>query len=323
MQVKAETISHMGQTAGSSQDCFLSGTYVPDIYSLETAGHHDLVYSQILMTRQTGCFAVISGYGDAVAGKAVARMAAAGLGNETGRLVLLPLPDVETFYRRFGELLDHQIAQAALADPSVMNIHVSSACLCLHGSQALVIGAGECQVFLYRQGQLQLLKPDHALSAVRQKEGGKLDCSSTGPFPIQVQDKFLLSSRELTGSVSEAMIKACLDQPGLHQAAHQLRDEYLSRNGQANITLTLLDLSEATALPNAAPVPEPVQKPQPHPHIEHQSHVHLVVKPKKEIPKQPNFGHLFFWQIIPAWLQFLSLIMLLLLMAFLAWLLFS
>lgn len=313
-QIKAATLSNAGKTHGKITDSFLSGGFVPDRFSLETAGHHSISHYVLAASRQTTCFAVFNGLSASQFSAEAAQTAAERLKGEIVRLSQLPLPSAESLIQRFAGQVRSRLAERAAQEAPQQEWGLSFACILFRGNQAIAMNCGSSRVYYCRQGDIRQVSSDQA--------HGESVCFSSGMITLRDQDRFLLAHERLIQDTDAAAVKASLMLDDPQQAAHQLMSAALEQDDQASVTLTVAVFSE---LPEPHPgypqsTAEPARPHQVHPHIEH----HNREKPgqearqvKDEDNAQP--GRLSFWTVIPGWLRIVLLIFFILVIVFLGW----
>lgn len=324
MQIKATSITNAGLVRAANNDCFISGGYVPDWFTMQTAGRKNIQHQVTTAVKQTTCFAVFNSLSSQDDGETAAQMAAGDLQKETARLAALPLKETEALIQRYAVRMNNQMNRAARADQTLKGLQAAFVCLCLREDQAVVLGLGLNRAYLFRAGQLSLVSPEppadqtgHYLGAL--PDDGRLLCASSGPFGVQPQDRFLLCTDGLTDSLDEDAIKTSLVLPEARQAAESLIAAAIGRGARENITVTVLDCQAAAgfrpASDNRYGFDSRDKRYQPGERIEHQRQVFVVpVEKKKSIQDKSSISRLQFWQMLPNWLQVWSLILLIMIL---------
>ena len=251
MQIKATSITNAGLVRAANDDCFISGGYVPDWFTMQTAGRKNIQHQVTAAVKQTTCFAVFNSVGNMDDGESAAQMAARDLQNETVRLASLPLKETEALVQRYAARMNNQIARTARENQTLKDMKASFICLCLREDQAVVLGLGTNRAYLFRAGQLTPANPEPPAGQAEGRflgalpDDGRLLCASSGPFGVQPQDRFLLCSDGLADSLDENAIKASLVLPEARQAAESLIAAAIGRGARENVTVTVLDCQAA------------------------------------------------------------------------------
>jgi serine/threonine protein phosphatase PrpC len=319
--LRALTMSITGRSSQINEDCFLSGSYVPDSFSLENS-QRKLEYATTMLTKQTSCFAVFAGIGGKLPAEIAARIAADELKAETPRMLLLPVKDTESLIQRFARRTHEQIEQASQSDKSLAGMGAAFACICLRGDSAVVLSLGDCRVYQYRVGQLHRLSLNERTSHYfgMPAAAGKPVCLSSGLFQLRDNDRFLVCSSGLAEAVDETAIKNCLEIVDLQQAIRQLTSLALEHGSQHSVTGTMIAWSERDLDNRAATsISDLAHTESAHARIEHTSKV-LNTKISKDEKKpviqkgKPES----FWKHFPVWAGYLGLALAILL-ALLIW----
>lgn len=323
MHLRAATICQAGTLQGSLEDCFLNGSYMPDSFAQKNAEHKHLDHNMATSAKQTTCFAVFDSQGGTNYGDTATRLAAEDLKKEINRIALLPLPDIAALMDRYAGLTRDHFRQVAALGKSLTGMGTGLVCLCVHDRQAVVIHFGHGRAYICHHGVLRELNAVQPVEDITARmEIPEPACITTGLIPIEDQDRILICSESLASFVSEEKILSCLENADPHQAAALLIGAALSNDGRENITATVVAFSEVAHQPaktnNTVPAIKFDRTSTPQPHIEHHKRVLKIPEKKIKVGKT-TFGHVFFWEVIPAWLQFWSLIVLLLLLIFLIW----
>ncbi|MDW7658882.1 MAG: protein phosphatase 2C domain-containing protein [Bacillota bacterium] len=318
-------------------DCFLNGSYVPDLFDLESSGHDNFDSKLTTTDRRTVCLAVFSGKGDASSVESASWMAAKALKSEISRLALLDLPLIDSLMQRYTNHISERIREVLQTDNSMNETGTTFACLCLRGNQAAAYKLGDCRAYLCRQSQLMLMtkesinktKKDAASSSdyLGMPSNVKpLSCNASGIYTLQDQDCFLLCSESLTDHIDDPTIRSCLNFENPQHAAAQLMSHACAHGCQRNITFTVVRWSEKEPLQQTRVVDAGGLSYQqtPNPRIEHEHKVFQIAAEKHKIkPEAFKLSHINFWQNIPFWLQVLNLIALLGIILFLIWLIWG
>lgn len=313
-QIKAATLSNAGKTHGKIADSFLSGGFVPDRFTLETAGHHSIGHYVVAASRQTTCFAVFNGLTGSRFSAEAAQTAAERLKSEIVRLAQLPLPAAESLIQRFAGQVRSRLAELAVHEAPQPDWGLSFACILLRGNQAIAMNCGSSRVYYCRRGEIRQVSSDQA--------HGESVCFSSGLITLRDQDRFLLGHECLIQDAEDAAVKASLMLDDPQQAAQQLLSAALEKDDQASVTLTVAVYAEL-AEPHPAyshPTAEPASSHQSHPHIEYHNR-EMPVKETRQVKAEDSApsGRLSFWTVIPGWLRIVLLIFFILIIVFLGW----
>lgn len=308
--LNAVTNSHPGRATLINEDCFLTGGYVPDSFSMETSPA-SIEYKMSDSSRQTVCFAVFAGNGGKMAAKVAAQIAAEQLLEEVPRLLLLPLIDVEPLMQRYGARVHDQIMSSSKLEKTLSDMGAAFACICLRGEQAVVFNFGGCQVYQYRVGHLKKMTTDQPQQNYfgQPDRKVKITCAASIAFPVRDNDRFLICSPGLAKYVDESKIKDCLETPDLQHSARQLISLALERVNSESITATVVSWSAKDLERGPATDLSDPEKLGP----AHEKIAHAVremdkdlrqPKDKIELPPARKFDY---WQHFPVWVGYLGL----------------
>jgi PPM family protein phosphatase len=328
----AATVSNAGRIRCMNDDCFLCGSYVPDIFTIKMAGQNSIDHRWTTTTKQTACLAVFDGIGADGSGETAARMAAEALRTEINRLAALPLDYLDALVQRYATQVNEQIRLAGENDQSIAGTGASFVSLFMRGNQAAVFNLGNSQAFILRNGQIRRLSRnywpdnDHAAGDThflgRMPGNRPVSCEKSGIFPLEDQDCLMLCTSGLTDAIDEATIKECLGIAEPQKAADALVRNSMEKGCPVNVTVTVIRWTSADKpYPKHEFIPADIQheprprETKPHPEIQ----IPAVIKPKASPVK---FSYPRFWEIFPFWMQIISLIALLIVLVFLGWLLF-
>jgi serine/threonine protein phosphatase PrpC len=337
-QIKASSICYAGKYHDESQDSFLTGSYVPDMFAFEMAKSRSIGHTlSVTVAKQTSCLAVFDCLGcpaGAPYSESPARLAAEALKAEVSRMLLLPLEYVDALMQRYANQQNEMIRLSAPAAGKAPG--VSFAILCLRGNQAVVYSIGNCRVFLWREGQLKQLtvvypggnpaRPELPRYYLGMPAGGKnVHFDTTGYFDLQDYDRFLLCSGSLPEILDETVLRACLGRDDPQLATTQLIAAVQGKDGLEPVTVTIGQWhSEEMPHPvHVAGADQLQRKRHTTPHVEHKRQefkIPEVEKPKID-PDKIKMNHFDFWTTMPAWIQIVGLVGLLGLLLLLFWLL--
>ena len=313
-QIKAATLSNAGKAHGKITDSFLSGGFVPDRFSLETAGHHSISHYVVAASRQTTCFAVFNGLSGSQFSAEAAQTAAERLKSEIVRLAQLPLPAAESLIQRFAGQVRDQLANPGAQTEAPQGSSLSFACVLLRGNQAVALNCSGARVYYCQKEQIQLVSDD--------QDHEESPCFSSGLINLRDQDRFLLINEGLIPNTDLRAVKASLMLDDPQQAAQQLMSAALEQDNQASATLTVVVYSEsAEPHPGHLPPTADFDRPhQAHPHIDH----HNREMPSKEVQEEKAEEDskpvpMSFWTVIPGWLRIVLLIVFALALVFFGW----
>ena len=306
----AVTNSHPGRATLINENCFLTGGFVPDSFSMETSST-SIEHKMTDSTRQTVCFAVFAGRGGKMAAKVAARIAADELAVEVSRLLLLPLKDVEQLMQRYAARVHEQILSSSNLEKSLTGMGAAFACICIRGDQAVVLNFGRCHVYQYRVGHLKKLTADQPLENYFGQIDRRVKISFTASiaFPVRENDRFLICSPGLADHVDEAKMRDCLEAPDLSQSARQLIALALERANSESITATIVSWSAKDPEPGPATDLTDLDKFGPaHEKIIHTEHeLSKNLKQPKDKINLPPTNKAEFWKHFPIWVGYLGL----------------
>lgn len=169
-------------------------------------------------------------------------------------------------------------------DPNLQGAATTLTALVLHDRGACIAHAGDCRLYLLRQGQLQQLTEDHTLAAELMR-AGKLKSEDTGAFryknvvarslgeratirmdllfvDVLPGDTFLVCSDGLSDGASDVEIERSFAESALKKPAQRLVEDALRLGGGDNITavvVTLVDESPVLTTVTETPVAAPSQ----------------------------------------------------------------
>ncbi len=203
------------------------------------------------------CFTVADGMGAHAAGELASKLA---------------VDNIPHVYHKLLELPPHTALEKAIVDantlihsrgqdtPDFHGMGTTSSTLLLLPQGAVVGHVGDSRVYRLREGKLDQLSYDHSLvwelEAVTERTGVALpdkvpknvitrslgpqatvQVDLEGPFPVEVDDTYLLCSDGLTGPVTDEEIGAILSCLSLGDATQMLVDLANLRGGPDNITV--------------------------------------------------------------------------------------
>jgi protein phosphatase len=181
-------------------------------------------------------------------------------------------------FSQYGELPMHEALQRAVMDANTEihkrgqaneefhNMGTTCSTLLLTPQGAIVAHVGDSRVYRLRQSRLEQLTFDHSLVWEMRKSGqlsaeemslgripknvitrslgpyadSKVDME--GPFPIMVNDKFLLCSDGLTGLVEDSELASLIGNLPPNEAVRALVDLANLRGGPDNITCIIVEI---------------------------------------------------------------------------------
>jgi PPM family protein phosphatase len=332
--ILAATVSNAGKIRCVNDDCFLCGSYVPDIFTIKMAGMDSIDHTWATTTKQTACLAVFDGIGEEGSGETAARMAAEALRGEVSRLASLPLDYIDSLVQRYTTRVNEQIRLAGENDPSIKGSGASFVSLFLRGSKAVVFNLGNSHAYLMRNNQIRHVSkhywPDIVQSAAgsdhflgRMPGDRPVSCETSGLFSLEDQDCLLLCTNGLAEAIDEVVMRDCLGMKDPQKAADKLVKQALEKGCPVNVTVMVIRwILEDQPYPKREFVPaETTRETHPRDEQKRRREIQLpaVTRPKVSPPKV-KYQRL--WEIFPYWMQIISLIALLILLVFLGWLLF-
>lgn len=308
--MNAVTNSHPGRATLINENCFLTGGFVPDSFSMETSST-SIEHRMTDSARQTVCFAVFAGRGGKMAAKVAARIAADQLLEEVPRLLLLPLKDVELLMLRYAARVHEQILSSSNLEKSLAGMGASFACICIRGDQAVVLNFGGCHVYQYRVGHFKKLTNDQPLQNYfgQTDRSVKISFSASAAFPVRDNDRFLICTPGLADHVDEAKMRDCLETPDLTNSARQLVSLALERVNSESITATIVSWS-AKDLEHgpATDLSDPEKLGPAHEKIAHtEREMDKDLRQPEDKADLPPARKPDFWKHFPVWVGYLGL----------------
>ena len=209
-------------------------------------------------------FLVADGMGAHAAGEMASKMAADGVPHTYSKLLDLAPPDA---IRQAIIETNQRIHTRGHDDPEFHGMGTTCSALLIVPQGALVAHVGDSRVYRLRGERIEQLTFDHSLVWELQKTGQFADGEAPanvpkniitrslgpnpgvhvdleGPFPLEVDDVFLLCSDGLSGQVSDEEMGIVLGALPLDEAAQALIDVGNLRGGPDNITLVLVRVVE-------------------------------------------------------------------------------
>ena len=172
---------------------------------------------------------------------------------------------VKKIYQQLNKVNDVLIEQAALAGGNEV-IGSTVVVLYVHQTRCVALWSGDSRIYLFRRSELRQITRDHNHEAKLLAEGFSPEDLINHPYAqtlthaiggeqnvyldVQIQefrhgDVFLLCSDGLNKEITDSEIEDVLRQMPYQQAVNHLMDLALQRGGRDNITLILVQSSEA------------------------------------------------------------------------------
>jgi protein phosphatase len=162
--------------------------------------------------------------------------------------------------RRAIEEANHEIHRKGQVNPEFHNMGTTCSTLLLLPQGAVIGHVGDSRVYRRREGIVEQLTSDHSLVWEMRAQGHntdnipsnvitrslgpnpdvQVDCE--GPFPVQLDDTFLLCSDGLNGEVGDAEIGAAMATLPPLEASQFLVDLANLRGGPDNITIIIVQV---------------------------------------------------------------------------------
>lgn len=159
-----------------------------------------------------------------------------------------------------------------MSEEGATSVGAAAAALWVRGSEAHIAWVGDCRVYRYRGGRLDLLTRDHtraqelidrgALSPGRAPRKSaltrclgfapKVDVDYLPPTPVRAGDRFLICTDGVSDSLEEPDLVKILG-GDVQDAGNALREGVLARGAEDNLTAILVDVEEADLDPKAWP----------------------------------------------------------------------
>lgn len=308
--IKAYTMSNGGRSSAVIEDCYLSGGYVPDSYTMEVPDQQGHAHLAAITSRQTNSFAVFSGSGNCDAARITAQIAAEEMKEEVPRLLILPVENIDALVQRVAGRVREKLAMIAKVDRKMVCSSISLAGIAFRGDHASIHTLGDCRVYGLRAGTVERLghlEPGNHRYPVN-FTGEPAECLTTGAFPLRENDRYLLCSAGLSEILDEMTIRNCLEIEDIQQAARQLLTRAVERGGRRSMTCTIIAWSDHEPERSPATPLAEIDKPKPAKvKIEHQDRLlNRDLKITEELPPQKK-QYNDFWEHFPAWVGYAGL----------------
>jgi len=308
--IKAFTMSNAGRESTIIEDCYLSGGYVPDSYTMEVPDQQGHAHLAAITTRQTISFAVFSGSGSRDAARMTAQITAEEMKEEIPRLLILPVESIDALVQRVAGRVREKLDTIKKIDEKLARSEVSYAGIAIRGDHATILTLGDCHIYGLRAGTVQRLgfsEPGNHRFPVN-FSGNSVESTSTGAFPLRENDRYLLCSAGLAEVLEEQTIQKCMEISDLQQAARQLITRAGERGGRRSMTCTIIAWSDhEPERSQATPLAE-IEKPKPaRVKIEHEDRLlnRSLDIPEEKPPLPPQYND--FWEHFPVWVGYAGL----------------
>lgn len=305
--------------AGALATQVLSGTYMPDPFSLRAASGGRFEHAFARSSDQTVCLAVWQAASPKAIQEQWVQSAASDMKPLVTRITALPLADAQNAIQNYAKKINRQLMlDSDPGDPAV----ISFSCLCIRHNQALVMSAGTTAAYLSAGGRTEELTSGTAAgkSLGLHGQSEETPCHVLGPVAIEPETRLALASHGIqAGSANEAVAILASGSHDNHVADMLLG---ILASQTAGSALTLVTCLAESAQTDQRPSRRPARPSVPQARQEHQRSV-FAKPPAPKIKHEPfSLKRLILWQVIPAWLQFWSLIIILALIILLVWLFF-
>jgi serine/threonine protein phosphatase PrpC len=169
-----------------------------------------------------------------------------------------------------------EINRKGKANQDFHNMGTTCSVLTLLPQGAVIAHVGDSRIYRLRAGLLEQLTFDHSLVWEMRAAGqsspnsdiesmiprnvitrslgpyAEVDVDLEGPFPVEVNDTFLLCSDGLVGEVTDSEIAAILSSLPVDEAAQALVDLANLRGGPDNITIVICQVTDSQLVTNQA-----------------------------------------------------------------------
>jgi len=305
--------------AGQMATQVLSGTYMPDPFSLRsTSGRFEHAFSR--NSDQTIFLAVWQSDSPGAVQGQWAQAAALEMKPLAARIRTLLLADAQNAIQSFAVKINRQLALEGNPDnPAVLSL----ICVCIRHNQALVMSAGTSAGYLCQNGQYADLTSEaginKGLGLHSQTENAP--CLVQGPLDIEAGARLVVTSHKIQPGPGNEISTIMASQSKDDHVADVLFGFLAPLSAPGSALILVKCLAETGHMPGK-PASRPTNKSEPQPRQEHQRTI-FAKPPAPKIKIEPfSFKRLFLWQVIPAWLQFWSLIAILSLIILIIWLIY-
>jgi protein phosphatase len=268
VRVDVGALTHPGKVRPNNEDHFLAVRFGRSLLTIKTNLPKEQVPDRF--AEMGYALVVADGMGGAAAGEVASSLAiTVGLNLALNRPKwnLVPTPEeirenMETWRRRFRQI-DRILTERARADPALAGMGTTLTVACSVGADLMLYHVGDSRAYLFRQGRLRRLTPDHTL-AQHLADAGLIEPeevprhwlrhvltralgSSGGEVEVEIQhlrladgDRLLLCTDGLTEMVPDDRIEEILRGVELSEdASSALVDAALEAGGRDNVTVVL------------------------------------------------------------------------------------